>query len=71
MMYLIDTDWVIDHLSDVEEAVQLLDELSEDGIAISAITYIEVYQGIDRSPNRAEALTKFEAFLEGVPVIPF
>ena len=71
MMYLIDTDWVIDHLSDVEEAVQLLDELSEDGIAISAITYIEVYQGIDRSPNRGEALTKFEAFLEGVPVIPF
>jgi hypothetical protein len=40
MMYLIDTDWVIDHLSDMEEAVQLLDELSEDSLAIGVFTYL-------------------------------
>jgi predicted nucleic acid-binding protein len=71
MQYLIDTDWVIDHLSDVEAAIQLLEKLSEDGIAISIITYMEVYQGLDRSPNREDALAKLHIFLEGVPVVPF
>jgi predicted nucleic acid-binding protein len=41
MPYLIDTDWVIDLLASVPEAVQLLDRLAQDGIAISIITYME------------------------------
>jgi predicted nucleic acid-binding protein len=45
MSYLIDTDWMIDLLSEVPKAVELLDELSEDNVAITVITYMEVYQG--------------------------
>lgn len=71
MPYLIDSDWVIDHLEDMPAAVELLDKLTTDGVAISIITYMEVFQGIDRSPNPEEARRKFEAFVEGVPVIPF
>ena len=46
MSYLVDSDWVIDHLANVPEAVALFDELSDIGrVAISIITYMEVYQG--------------------------
>ena len=70
MPYLIDSDWVIDHLSGTEEAVQLLDHLVEKGIAISIITYMEVYQGIERSSDKQEAQAKLAAFLAAAPVIP-
>jgi tRNA(fMet)-specific endonuclease VapC len=55
-MYLIDTDWVIDYLQGRCVAVRLLDELVSDGIAISIVTYAEIYQGIyfGRDPRQAE-----------------
>ncbi len=71
MAYLIDTDWVLDHLAAVPEATHLLDELAPDGIAISIITYMEAFQGVERSPQRDAALAKLEAFVAGVPVLPF
>ena len=70
MPYLVDTDWVIDLLASVPEALQLLDRLAQDGIAISIITYMEVYQGVERSPHPEEAQRKLAAFLNSVPVIP-
>ena len=70
MPYLIDTDWVIDHLANVPEAVQLLDRLASEGIAISIIAYMEVYQGVERSPNPKEAQAKLQAFLQSVPILP-
>ena len=69
MTYLIDSDWVIDHLADVREASELLDRLADEGIAISIITYMEAYQGTLRSPV-AEAEALFNTFASGVPVIP-
>ncbi|MBI4299843.1 MAG: type II toxin-antitoxin system VapC family toxin [Chloroflexi bacterium] len=71
MPYLIDTDWVIDYLADAADALQLLERLAEDGIAISIITYMEIYQGVDRSPNPAEAEAILQSFLEAVPILPF
>lgn len=70
MPYLIDSDWVIDHLANVPEASKLLERLAQDGIAISIITYMEVFQGVLRSPNSEEAQTKLRAFLDTVPVLP-
>ena len=70
MPYLVDTDWVIDLLASVPEALQLLDRLAQDGIAISIITYMEAYQGVERSPHPEEAQSKLTAFLNSVPVIP-
>ena len=69
MPYLIDTDWVIDLLASVPEAVQLLDRLAQDGIAISVITYMEAYQGVERSPHPEEAQNKLRAFLDSLPVV--
>jgi tRNA(fMet)-specific endonuclease VapC len=73
MPYLIDSHVVIDHLADVPEASDLLSRLAADGIAISIITYItymEVFQGITRSPQPEEAHSKFRAFVKGIPVLP-
>jgi tRNA(fMet)-specific endonuclease VapC len=71
MAYLIDSDWVIDQLAEVEEAVALLSQLAEDGIAVSIITYMEVYQGILRSPDQEQAQSQFVAFFDAIPVLPF
>ena len=70
MPYLIDTDWVIDLLASVPEAIQLLDRLAQDGIAISIITYMEAYQGVERSPHPEEAQNKLSALLDSLPVVP-
>lgn len=71
MPYLIDSDWVIDHLDDVPRAVALLDQLAADGIAISIVTYMEVFQGRMRSPNPQVAQEKLQRFLDAVPILPF
>ena len=70
MPYLVDTDWVIDHLANVPEAVQLLDRLAPEGIAISIITYMEVYQGVLRSSGPEGNQSKLKAFVDTVPVLP-
>jgi predicted nucleic acid-binding protein len=71
MPYLVDSNWVIDHLANVPEASQFLERLAEEGIAISIITYMEIYQGVERSPNVTEAKMKLQAFVENVPILPF
>jgi predicted nucleic acid-binding protein len=71
MPYLIDSDWLIDHLAGISQAVEFLDSLAPEGLAISVITFMEVSQGIERSPDPEIARSKFSAFLDVVPVIPF
>lgn len=61
MTYLIDSDWIADHLNERPEAVRLLGSLVDDGIAISLMTYGEIYEGIIWG-RRWEALER--AFLE-------
>lgn len=71
MSYLIDTDVVIDHLENVPAAIDLIERLSPNGIAISVICYMEVYQGLLRSQDRAGIDEGFLAFLIEAPIIPF
>jgi predicted nucleic acid-binding protein len=71
MAYLIDSDVVIDHLADDPAAQRLLDRLTPDGLTISMITYLEVYQGTLVSPDPEQAQAKLDAFLAAVPVTPF
>ena len=70
MKYLVDTDWVADWLNGRPEAVELLSALREDGLAISLITYGEIYDGIyyGRDPNRSEGI--FRSFLRRIAVLP-
>ena len=69
MPYLIDSDWVIDFLAQESKALQLIEQLAQEGIAISIITVMEVYQGVLRSQEAASA--HFAALVAAVPVLPF
>lgn len=70
MRYLIDSDWLIDHLEEEPAAMQLLDRLSSDGIAISIITYLEVYQGTLRKSDPAQAQARLDEFASTIHVLP-
>ncbi len=58
MKYLIDTDWIADHLEDKPAAVALLTSLFNEGagLSISLITYGEIYEGIIWSYRRSAQL---------------
>ena len=70
MPYLSDSDWVIDYLAGGAESLQLLESLADEGIAISILTSMEVYQGILRSPQPEEVEGRLVGFLSSVPIIP-
>lgn len=69
MTYLLDTDWLIDYLRGREKARDLVDELRPSGIAISLVTYAEVYEGVAASPRRADHLEKLDDFVGGVELL--
>ena len=72
MPYLIDSDWVIDHLDEVPTATQLLIDLQgNQPVFISMVTYMEVFQGTLHAPNPAGSLTRLRDFIERAPVLPF
>ena len=66
MPYLVDSDWLIEYQLDVPEARALVERLIESGIAVSMISYMEVYDGLRRSPDFEAAAVKFEAFMNTV-----
>jgi predicted nucleic acid-binding protein len=45
MTYLIDTDWIIDHLNHIERITRRLEELAPEGLALSIISLAELYEG--------------------------
>ena len=70
MTYLVDSDYVADWLKGRPDAVQLLTALRTDGLAVSDITYGEIYEGIyyGRDPTANER--GFRQFLRRVAVLP-
>ncbi len=70
MTYLIDSDWVIDYLKGKPAAVRLLQALATtDTIAISIITYGEVYEGIYYGLSCDADERTFHQFLRGVAIL--
>ena len=67
--YLIDTDWVIDHLNQIDRVVNRLKELRPQGLAISVISLAELYEGIHYSRHPEQSQQALEAFLEDVSVL--
>jgi predicted nucleic acid-binding protein len=67
---LLDSDLVIPYLADDPATVPLVERLAPEGIAISIITYMEVFQGTLRSPDPERAQEQFERFLAVVPTLP-
>ena len=70
MTYQIDTDWLADYLASKPAAVSLLTMLEPQGLAISLVTYGEIYEGIYFGRNPAAAEREFKQFLRRAPVLP-
>ncbi len=69
MTHLVDSDYVADYLKGQSHATTFLDGLLPGGLAISIITFAEVYEGIYYGHNRKRHETGFREFLKGVSVL--
>jgi predicted nucleic acid-binding protein len=69
--YLLDSDWVIDHLDQVPEALALLASFQGEAVYISMITYMEVYQGTLRGANQDMLKARLRDFISQVPILDF
>jgi predicted nucleic acid-binding protein len=68
-MYLVDTDVVASYLNGRAETVALLGNLLPDGLAISVITFGEIYEGVEFGRDPTRHLAGLRGFLRGVRVI--
>lgn len=67
--YLVDTDWMIDHLNKVERVTKKLKELSPSGIALSVISLADLYEGVYSSKDPATSQTVLETFIKDFEVL--
>jgi tRNA(fMet)-specific endonuclease VapC len=68
--YLLDTDWVVDILTGQEKAIHTVLELAPAGLAISIITYGELYEGAAFARDPEPALSGLRSFLKGKAILP-
>ncbi len=68
--FLLDTDWVIDLLNNQATAVESLPSLTPEGVAVSIITYGELFEGAYYARDQSAALTALHRVLTGVQLLP-
>jgi predicted nucleic acid-binding protein len=68
--YLLDTDWVVDILNGQEQAIHTVLELAPAGLAVSIITYGELYEGTAFARDPEPALSGLRSFLKGKAILP-
>jgi tRNA(fMet)-specific endonuclease VapC len=61
--YLVDTDWIIDHLNGKESVKQKLKELRPSGIGVSIISLAELFEGVYYSKDPSKSQSILEALL--------
>jgi tRNA(fMet)-specific endonuclease VapC len=64
MTYLIDTDWAIDHLHQIERVTRRLEELAPEGLALSIISLAELYEGVYYARDPVESEAALQRFLD-------
>lgn len=69
MKYLVDTDWIIDHLNGVNEITKKLEELAVSGLCTSIISVAELYEGVYGSKDYKASHDALETFLKGITVL--
>ncbi|MHB8645383.1 MAG: type II toxin-antitoxin system VapC family toxin [Thermomicrobiales bacterium] len=69
MKYLVDTDWIIDALANVPDAITTLRMFARDGISISIVSYAELYDGAYGSEHPEAEIARIQQFLGSYPVI--
>ena len=68
--YLIDTDWIIDATHGLPLAIQTIADFSPAGVAVSLISYGELFEGAHYARDRQAALIGLDRILEKKPILP-
>ena len=68
--YLIDTDWIIDHLNGVAAVTARLNEPRPAGLAVSIISLAELYEGVHYSRDPVRSEISLQQFLAGLSILP-
>jgi tRNA(fMet)-specific endonuclease VapC len=69
ILYLVDTDRIIDFLKGTPGALHEVGELADQGAALSIITYAELYEGVLGARNRPEMEATLGALMQTMDVI--
>jgi predicted nucleic acid-binding protein len=56
MTYLLDADWIISYLNGRAQAVELVERLADEGLAVSTIVAGEIYEGLLTGPEDRNTL---------------
>ncbi|MGH2562811.1 MAG: type II toxin-antitoxin system VapC family toxin, partial [Thermomicrobiales bacterium] len=67
--YLLDTDRIIDALNGIPEASETLTGLAATGVAVSLISYGELYEGAYYARDQVGALAALAAFVRDKPLL--
>jgi tRNA(fMet)-specific endonuclease VapC len=68
--YLLDTDWIIDHLNGLAAVTARLKELQPAGLAVSIVSLAELYEGVHYSRDPVCSETSLQQFLTGLSILP-
>jgi tRNA(fMet)-specific endonuclease VapC len=68
--YLVDTDWAIDVLHSDQQATETLLRLAPEGLAVSYVTYAELYEGSFYAQAQERDLQGLRDFLAGKDLLP-
>jgi tRNA(fMet)-specific endonuclease VapC len=74
MQYLLDTNVIIRYLNGDATAIQLLVTLAgltSDPLCVSAVTQVEVWEGVYRAADRSQVEWDYQVFFDRVTVLPF
>jgi len=69
LAYLVDTDWAIHWLHNNEQIQDRIEELREYGLAISAVSLAELWEGVHYSTNQRESEHQLRDFLRRVAFV--
>lgn len=69
MSYLVDSDWLIDAVRGIPAAVDLLARLHDEGLAVSIVSYGEVFEGAVGAPDPEAEFARFRRFLGGLALL--
>lgn len=67
--YLLDTDWCVSFLNGRREATELVDELAPPGLAISLITWGELFEGLLGDLPQSRRRVAFDTFVASVDLL--
>ena len=69
MRYLLDTDWVINHLHNIDRVARRIAELAPEGIVISVVSVAELLDGVVNGSNPEKDEQSLQVFLTGFKIM--